>query len=393
LKKFKKEHVMMHRIGFILLVAVCLCACNKDIDKGGTTTPPGSARYAIDWAAAADSSTGSLLANYWNASSNYFNYSNSGDATFHYWPQAHALDVLTDAFLRTGNGSYRGYMNSWFAGVPQRNGGTFSNEFYDDMEWNALALLRAYAATDDARFKTAAEGLWTELKGGWNETMGGGISWRKAMPYYKNTPANAPAVILAARSYKLSANPADLDWSKKIFTWLRDSLYNAQTGWVYDGINSNNDGVKNTTWKFTYNQGTFIGAALELYQITNESRYLNDAVQAADFALTDPGITNLSDNLLRDEGGGDGGLFKGVFVRYFTQLVLTPGLPAAAKTRYVAFLKNNAEMLWYNGTDKRNVLFSTYWKNKPTAPTELTTQLSGATLVEAAALLKKEGLF
>ena len=383
---------------FSTLVAIAtaflVCACNKDIDRGGGgTTPTPSTTYPINWAAAADSSTQALLSNFWNASGNYFNSTSAGDATFHYWPQAHALDVLTDAYVRTADNTYRSHMNSWFAGVPQQNRNSFLNDFYDDMEWNALALLRAYDATGDEKFKNAATLLWNDIKGGWNETMGGGIAWRKSMLYYKNTPANAPAAILAARLYTKSGNAGDLEWSKKIYSWQRDILYNSTTGWVYDGINSDNDGERNNTWKFTYNQGTFIGAAVELYRITGEESYLNDAMQAADFTLSDGGLTNLSDNLLRDEGGGDGGLFKGIFVRYFTQLILTPGLPAQHKNRYANFIKNNAETLWYKGTAKKNILFGTYWKTAPAGATDLTTQLSGAMLVEAAAVLKKNGLF
>src|SRR5690606_5782011 len=126
-----------------------------------------------------------------------------------------------------------------------------------------------------------------DIQTGWNNTMGGGIAWRKSQLYYKNTPANAPAAILAARLYKENNREEDLDWAKKIYQYVKDSLYNSSTGWVYDGINSNNDGVRNTTWKFTYNQGTFIGAALELFNITNNSAYLNDAIKAADFTLSD----------------------------------------------------------------------------------------------------------
>jgi predicted alpha-1,6-mannanase (GH76 family) len=253
-------------------------------------------------------------------------------------------------------------------------------------------MLRAFDATGDQKYKDAVETVWTDIKGGWNPTMGGGIAWRKAMPYYKNTPANAPAAILAARLYKKFGNADDLAWSKKIYTWLKDSLYNKNTGWVYDGINSDNDGKKNTTWKFTYNQGVFIGAAVELFTITNDMGYLTDALQAANYTLADNTLTNFTDNLLRDEGGGDGGLFKGVFVRYLTQLILTPGMVSSDKQRYVNFLKHNAQTLWSTGTDKSLLLFGNYWKTKPGSTTDLTTQLSGAMLIEALALLKKNSL-
>lgn len=387
---------MKNRISTVFLPAIfvllSVAGCKKDYDDGSTgggTTNPRPA--AIDWSKAADSSTAATLAKFWNPGENYFNEKNNS-TTFHYWPQAHGLDVLVDAYLRTGKAEYKTYMNNWFTGVNRKNGNTFLNEFYDDMDWNALAMLRAFDATGDQKFKTAVDAVWADIKTGWNTTMGGGIAWRKAMPYYKNTPANAPAAILAARLYKKSNNADDLAWAKKIYTWLKDSLYNKSTGWVYDGMNSDKDGKRNTTWKFTYNQGTFIGAAVELYSITNDAGYLNDALQAANFTLTDNTLTNFTDNLLRDEGGGDGGLFKGVFVRYLTQLILAPGMVSTDKQRYANFLKHNAQTLWNNGTDKSYLLYGTYWKTSPGTSTDFTTQASGAMLIEAAALLKEKGV-
>jgi predicted alpha-1,6-mannanase (GH76 family) len=67
-------------------------------------------------------------------------------------------------------------------------------------------------------------------------------------------------------------------------------------------------------------------------------------------------------------------------------------LDAATKKRYVAFFKHNAETLWRTGTNKQLILFSNYWKTKPGSTTDLTTQTSGAMLIEAAALLHKQGL-
>lgn len=374
-----------------LVIIFSIFSCSKDYDDGVTNPPPTGNDAEINWEKASDSSTTALLLNFWNSPGRYFNEKNN-NTNFHYWPQAHALDVIVDAYIRTGNNTYRTYMNNWFEGVKQKNGGSFLNEYYDDMEWNALALLRAYKATGDNKFLSAVEDIWADIQTGWNNTMGGGIAWRKSQLYYKNTPANAPAAILAARLYKENNREEDLDWAKKIYQYVKDSLYNSSTGWVYDGINSNNDGVRNTTWKFTYNQGTFIGAALELFSITNNSAYLNDAIKAADFTLSDNVLNNFSDNLLRDEGGGDGGLFKGVFIRYFTNLIQTEGLVSSNRNRYIDYITHNAETLWTKGTDKNYLLFGSYWKNPPGPQTDLTIQLSGATLIEAMAILEKENL-
>ncbi len=390
-KTYKMKFNLSKLVLPVLLMATVATGCKKDYDDG--IRPPtggGGTNAVIDWQKAADSSTRALMLHFWNGQG-YFNEKNN-NTNFHYWPNGHGLDVLVDAYLRTNDPAFKNYMDNWYTGVRQKNGNTFINEYYDDMDWNALAMLRAYEATNDVKFKNAVDVLWADIKTGWNSTMGGGIAWRKAMPYYKNTPANGPAAILAARLYRKFQNPDDLEWSKKIYTWLKDSLYNKSTGWVYDGMNDKNDGQRNTTWKFTYNQGTFIGAAVELYKITNDAGYLNDAIQAANFTLSDNTLTNGTDNLLRDEGGGDGGLFKGVFVRYFTELILAPGMLSSNKTRYVNYLKHNAETLWNQGTDKSYLLFGSYWKNKPGATTDLTVQLSGAMLMEALAVLDENGL-
>jgi predicted alpha-1,6-mannanase (GH76 family) len=104
-------------------------------------------------------------------------------------------------------------------------------------------------------------------------------------------------------------------------------------------------------------------------------------VLAADYATT----TLVDNALLKDEGSGDGGLFKGIFVRYFTELILQERLDSATKKRYMQFLRRNAEALWTKGANKEKgeVLFGTNWRSKPGSKTGLTEQTSGCMLIEA----------
>src|SRR3712207_6809204 len=105
------------------IIALCACSaalwlssCKKDYDDGSTGTSTNTTRAAIAWDKAADSSTTSLIKNFWNASGNYFNERNN-NTNFHYWPQAHALDVLVDAYNRTKSNDYKGYMDKWYTGL------------------------------------------------------------------------------------------------------------------------------------------------------------------------------------------------------------------------------------------------------------------------------------
>lgn len=367
-----------------LLMLTFLYSCGKD-----SVNPVIEPEYVIDWQVAADSSSESLINNFWNYAGNYFNYGSANNLTFHYWPQAHALDVMVDAYERTGENKYLITINYWYDGVRVKNGNTFLNEFYDDMEWNALAMLRAYKATSDEKFKTATITVWTDIKTGWNTQGNGGIAWRKSQIYSKNACSNGPACILAARLFQYFNNEEDKSWALKIYNWEKEYLFNPANGAVYDNLNANT-GEINKSWIFTYNQGTFLGSALELYKITGEKGYLNDAVKTADYTLNN--LVNSNDQVLKSEGTGDGGLFKGVFIRYFTQLILLPDLPESTRKRYIQFLQHNAETLWNNGTYKNKVLFGTYWQTRPGTDNELPEQLSGAMLMESAALLSKQKL-
>jgi len=377
---------MKHSI-LVLLFAVSLTSCLKQNVDDSPALSGGGATGTYNWSTIAD--TAELSLDYfWSPSGKYYLSSNISTDWAQYWPQAHALDVLTDAYLRNPSTTIKAKMSDLLSGVQAKNGGTMINYYYDDMEWMALACLRAYVATNDSHFKDVTDALWADIKNGWSSDLGGGIWWRKDDPS-KNTPSNMPAAILAARLYKVGGNSADLQWAQKIYDWEKATLYDPATGLVYDNIDKN--GVKNTDWKFTYNQGTFLGAALELYENTGSSAYLSDALQAADFTLNSGFLT--SNGILKDEGGGDGGLFKGIFVRYFTRLIVDGTFDPSKKSGYVNFLRANGESLWSKGTNKSNLLFGSAWDKAPGTSTDLTIQLSGIMLVEALAELKKGQLF
>ena len=363
-----------------LLPLVLLFSCAKN-----------STAYTYDWNKIADTSTTALISSYWSPSGMYFIDNNHGNTTFNYWPQAHALDLLADAYLRTQSSTYTAYMSQWYTGVQSKNGGTFLGQYYDDMGWNALAMLRAYDVTKDTSWKNAVETIWANIRTGWNDTMGGGIAWQKQQLYYKNTPANGPACILAARLYEHFGNASDLAWAQKIYNWWQSTLVDPGSGFVYDGINQNDNGHLNKTYRFTYNQGLFIGAAAEMYNATGQASYISNAIRTANNVLTDPTLS--AEGILINEGQGDGGLFKGVLVRYMIQLILNKGIDTGDQQKFVVFLKNNAQTLWLKGTIRPGYFYNSDWTTPPSGETDLTTELSGAMLMEGMALMKKNNLF
>lgn len=342
----------------------------------------------INWEAAANSSSVTLLDRFWNENGNYFNYGNDGmDNSFHYWPQAHAMDVIIDAYMRTGDTKYSDLFDKWYVGIKNKNGNRYWNDYYDDMEWITLTMIRLYEATEDTKFLNTAQEMWDEIKTGWNEQAGGGIAWKHTKRWSKNACSNGPASLIAARLYNINHNEEDLEWAICIYNWERETLFIPATGAISDNIDARS-GIINTM-TLSYNQGTFLGTAHELYKITGEKKYLKDAIRAANFNISDGSMIDIGNNVLRDEGDGDNGLFKGIFIRYFLKLIMEPDLEEGYKRKFVTFFNNNAVKLWQS-TNKFDMLFSTNWAvPNSSGRIQLTTQSSACMMIEAKALFEK----
>lgn len=335
-----------------------------------------------DWDMVADSVHRATFQAFLSLDSRYLAKDNGGDQMFHYWWNAHVLDVLVDAHLRGKDQEVM--MLTILRGIKSNNNDQLPNDYYDDMEWLALSSLRAYHATGNQEFLEATDLLWEDIKTGWNDHQGGGIAWRKTQLDYKNTPANAPAAILAARLYKERQDPDDLSWARKIYQWQKSHLIDSQTGLVWDGINRNGDQKIDNAWRFTYNQGVYIGAAMELYDLTGDDVYLDEAIKTADFVISDDHLA--PNGILKSEGSGDGGLFKGILVRYVAELILSGHLPEEREEAYSKFLSNNAISL-YHHIKRPQMIVGPAWNKEADEVIDASVQLSGLMLLEAMAKL------
>lgn len=350
------------------------------------TTAPEKETPKTDWAEAADKATGSLLKEFWNRSGHYFNDENGGSTRFNYWPQAHAMDVIIDAWLRTKDSKYSDYFEPWYHGIRKKNGNRYWNIFFDDMEWIALTFLRLHEATGEARYLESARKLWEHIQKAW-DPENGGLAWKADHLWSKNACSNGPGNILASRLYQISRDEKELEWAKKIYQWEKDHLFDPETGAITDHYNERTK--RKAGVPLSYNQGTFLGAAFELYQITGEAGYLRDAEKAATFTITSRSTLDRRNGILRDEGRGDGGLFKGIFFRYFLLLMQEKALKPELRDQYRQFLYHNAEVLWSRGTDPELLLFSPAWTRPPGPTTQLTSQTSACMLLEAIASYEK----
>ncbi len=385
----------------LLLLPIFHSACTPEDNPQQGQVPGGSGNGnkedTVDWQAVADESSQSLLDNYWNKSRLFFNkspFQTSANAeNGGYWWQAHSMDVIIDAYVRTGDSHWKDYFSQWYTGVKATNGGSYFKSSVDTMGWICLTMLRLYEHTGEKQYLSTAESLWARITASWNEYGGGGIPWRdtEEYKYSKNACSNGPAGIIAAYMYRLNGQKqSDYDWLVKMYEWQTRYLVSSQ-GAVYDSLDASTNPPKvNTNWIFSYNQGTYIGMAHELYLLSGGTRTdcLSMAVKAANYTMNNLAVNGI----MKPNGLGDGGLFNGIFIRYFTKLIQDEAIAAGTRQIFKDFLDRNATVLHIRGTDKNNNLYSNDWTvpgNTDSGNTELGVQVSGCTLIEAKALLEK----
>lgn len=307
------------------------------------------------------------------------------DEVFNFWWLAHVIDARVDAFHRTGDEDWLRRARAVRDNILARNGGSPINDYFDDVLWYALAVLRLADAAEsagggrEAELREEVAVIWRHVRdNGWNEHEGGGVAWRVQQPYYKNTPANGPFVILSARLYWRERRPGRLEWARRTMDWLESRLVRAD-GFVEDGVNRNGDHQIDTAWRFTYNQGLYIGACVELARVTGAREYLRRAARTARTAIAELAV---EDVFAHETGGGDVGLFKGIFYRYAAGLAMITG-----DAELSDFLLRGAERLWRDGLAPGSLLAGDDWRRPPEGPVSFSTQLSAIMATEACAML------
>ncbi len=386
---------------FSVLMAMCLSLASY------------AQRDAAYWNKMADGMSQSLIKHFWGANfpghetRYYFNYGSDQSImnTDHYWPQAHAMDVLVDAYMRTGDKKYKNLFPLWWEGAPKYNfAGKMNpkdpwwNVFVDDMEWIVLAQIRMFEATKNTKYIAKArqmydDWIWPTWGPEDEAPWFGGITWKTDVDKSKNACSNGPAALVAARLYRFydkakfkggKAKEAYLNEAVKIYTWEKNNLFDRETGAVYDNMNRKGHIQKN--WIFTYNAGTFLGAAHELYKITGDKQYLKDAVLASEYVIkhmTRRGV-------LSDAPSGDGGLFHGIFFRYFVKLANEETLDMATRQTFHDYLTQLATVMAEQGVNPNTMLYAGRWRKAPTDEESvgLTPHLTGCMLMESMCVLK-----
>lgn len=282
----------------------------------------------------------------------YFSNSN------YFWDYAEMMEVLLDKYERDGTESDLDMIRDFYKGFVNQFGTDWTwNNYNDDIMWMVIFCSRAYQITGDETFKTEAKTHFDAVyKRAYTTDMGGGLYWKKNTIATKNACINGPAAIAASYLYQILDDTTYLNYAKSLMDWEINTLFDKDTGAVYDNIyftdltfETFDTAVDKTV--YSYNQGTFIGAATMLYELTGDQNYITYAKKAADYTKN----VMYKNGVLNNENSGDDGPgFKGIFARWLGYYINSTG-----DSDYNSWLAKNLTVGWNNRNSSG--LVSTKW--------------------------------
>jgi predicted alpha-1,6-mannanase (GH76 family) len=286
-----------------------------------------------------------------NTHGGFYRATTDGGKTF-FWERAEQMEMVLDVYERTKNAACLTIFSNVFNGFITDYGTNWEkNEFNDDIMWMVIACARAYQLTGNVEFRNVAKANFDMCYArAWSTNLGGGLWW-KTSNLSKNACVNRPAAIAAFLLNQIFDDTNYLAESRSLYQWERAHLFDAESGCVFDNINYRGD-ISHQS--FTYNQGTFIGAA-------NFLGCTNDAKLAADYTrdfLCRHGI------LPSYNQDGDAGGFNGICVRWIARFMKDRGRQGA----YQKWLQANAEAAWSNRRASDNLAWSRWSQPTPDSP-------------------------
>lgn len=272
-----------------------------------------------------------------------------------FWGIAEVMEAMLDGYETTGKSIYRDMFQNTYKDFIARNGDYWSNnDFNDDIAWAVLDSVRAYLLFGDQSYLDIAKKNWDFMyKRGTEGRTDGLIRWSHENGRGDGTTSciNGPATVGACYLAIATGDDSYYTKAKRVFdAWRNSSLYVREgddAGHVWDSAGN--------AWRSTYNQGTFLGAAIMLYEKYGTQQYYDDACNV--MANT---VKNLCyNNILKEENTNSGDLsgMRGILMRYMRKFIVDFN-----KGEYLSFFKDNARVAWMNSNSKGIMQCS--WQNK-----------------------------
>lgn len=154
----------------------------------------------------------------------------------------------------------------------------YSDRYYDDNGLVGIDFMEAYFNTKNPGYLRRAEEVFTFILSGWNNDLGGAVTWLEEHKDQKPACSNGTATLVALKVYEGNKNKFYLNWGRNFYDWMYTNLLDDSTGVISN--DKKLDGKVNRTF-YTYNSGFMLEASVLLYKLTGEAKYLEQAKQLA----------------------------------------------------------------------------------------------------------------
>jgi predicted alpha-1,6-mannanase (GH76 family) len=279
------------------------------------------------------------------------------------WVQAIYWDMIMNTYKRTKDPVYLQKIEDLYqGGYNKYDKYNWENKvewfIYDDMMWWIISLARAYVINGQQKNLFSSKAGFARVWRDSYDVVNGGMYWDFARTG-KMACINFPTVIGATTLYNITKDVSYLNKAKEIYAWTNNTLFDKTNGMVADHKVGNNP----TYWKVhTYNQATCIGAGVMLYKVTNEKKYLNDAVLAADYTQNS---MSSSTGILSFETGIEQGIYNAILAQYIIRLIEDGNQP-----KYESWIRHNINVAWGNRDKTRGITYKEHNVPCPTGTVE-----------------------
>jgi predicted alpha-1,6-mannanase (GH76 family) len=279
-----------------------------------------------------------------------------------FWDQAEMIETVLDAYETTKDPVYKAKFEALFNNfLTNHKKDWMYNKYNDDIAWAVLFSVRGYLNFKDKRYLDQAKDQYDKMyKRAFTNSYGGGLIWYETKTS-KNACIEGPASVAACYLAEATGDSTYYDKAVALYSWSKLYLFNPATGKVKDNVdlNKRTGQLRTSNISFTYNQGTFLGAATMLYKHTKEAFYLAEAEKIAQYTRDSIYRGQVMNN---EDSGNDLPGFKGIFARYARKYTQETG-----KTDLVDWLRQNAEVA-YNNRNTFGIIQTKWATRTPEVP-------------------------
>ena len=257
------------------------------------------------------------------------------------------LDSLID-----GAGTYRDTIRSPNAYQAYPVKFEKADRYYDDNGLVAIDYAEAYLNTKNPVYLKKAKEVFEFILSGWDEKLGGGVTWLEGHRDQKPACSNGMATLAALKIYQCTKETYYLTWGKKFYTWMHANLRDS-AGVYWNDMKL--DGTINKTY-YSYNSGSMLEASMLLYEFTREQKYLKEAKTTAEGAFNHFSVKETNSKL---KVHIDLPWFITVLFRGYEALYKKDG-----NYKYLASIEKDLNYAWDNSRDKYGFITHS-WSPKP----------------------------